>query len=153
MSMSPINLAVLVSGSGTTLANLIDQIASKQLHANIKLVLGSKRGIYGIERAINAGIPTQIDCCHECGHCISRVFPDFAMLNLSETDDRRAHPLCDAFDHANRAIAADPQHPAVSRIPVDEHRTGLQLGPQHLVGRDECAIHCRKGRDDGPRGA
>ena len=51
MPLSPIRLAVLVSGSGTTLQNLIDQIAAETLDAVINLVIGSRPGLEAIERA------------------------------------------------------------------------------------------------------
>src|SRR5580698_7059353 len=54
MSVSPIRLAVLVSGSGTTLQNLIDQIAAKKLDAVVNLVVGSRAGLGGIDRASKA---------------------------------------------------------------------------------------------------
>jgi len=57
MTLAPVNLAVLVSGSGTTLQNLIDQIAAKKLDARIKIVIGSRPGLRGVERAIEAKIP------------------------------------------------------------------------------------------------
>jgi formyltetrahydrofolate-dependent phosphoribosylglycinamide formyltransferase len=60
MPTSPINLAVLLSGSGTTLQNLIDHIAAKKLDARIKLVIGSRDGLLGIQRAMQAGIPSHI---------------------------------------------------------------------------------------------
>lgn len=56
MGSSPLNLAVLVSGSGTTLQNLIDEIAAGRLDANIKLVIGSRPGLVGLERARKAGL-------------------------------------------------------------------------------------------------
>ncbi len=55
-----IGLAVLVSGSGSTLGNLIEQIASGSLNARIELVIGS-RGELGAEaRARAAGIPYRV---------------------------------------------------------------------------------------------
>ena len=51
---SPINLAVLVSGSGTTLQNLIDKIAAGELDARIGLVIGSRAGLGGLQRAAGA---------------------------------------------------------------------------------------------------
>ena len=57
MPLSPINLAVLVSGSGTTLQNLLDQIADGGLDARVKLVIASRPGIGGIQRAADAKIP------------------------------------------------------------------------------------------------
>jgi phosphoribosylglycinamide formyltransferase 1 len=56
----PIRLAVLLSGSGTTLQNFVDRIASGGLRAEIVLVGSSKAGVGGLERARNAGIPTQV---------------------------------------------------------------------------------------------
>jgi phosphoribosylglycinamide formyltransferase 1 len=58
MPLSPINLAVLVSGSGTTLQNLIDQIDQKNLDARIKLVLGSRPGLPALQRAADAKLVT-----------------------------------------------------------------------------------------------
>lgn len=60
MHPSPIKLAVLVSGSGTTLQNLIDQIATKTLDAQISIVIGSRPGLVGLERARNAGLRTVV---------------------------------------------------------------------------------------------
>jgi formyltetrahydrofolate-dependent phosphoribosylglycinamide formyltransferase/carbon storage regulator CsrA len=55
-----IRLAVLISGGGTTLQNLIDQIAGKKLKAEIGVVIASKPGIAGIERAHKAGLKTVV---------------------------------------------------------------------------------------------
>jgi phosphoribosylglycinamide formyltransferase-1 len=54
---NPIRLAVLVSSSGTTLQNLIDRIAQKQLNAEIVLVISSQPDAFGLHRAAKAGIP------------------------------------------------------------------------------------------------
>ena len=51
MNDSPIKLAVLLSGSGRTLQNLIDRIAAGQLNAQIVLVIGSRPGLVGLQRA------------------------------------------------------------------------------------------------------
>jgi formyltetrahydrofolate-dependent phosphoribosylglycinamide formyltransferase len=53
---SPIKLAVLVSGSGTTLQNLLDEISANRLNASIELVIGSKAGLKGLERAATSRI-------------------------------------------------------------------------------------------------
>jgi phosphoribosylglycinamide formyltransferase 1 len=53
----PIRLAVLISGAGPTLQNLIDQIAEKKLDARIAIVIASRSGIMGIQRAQSAGLP------------------------------------------------------------------------------------------------
>ena len=54
--MSPIQLAVLASGGGTTLQNLIDLIAAGELDATIKVVIASRPGIKAVERAADAKI-------------------------------------------------------------------------------------------------
>jgi formyltetrahydrofolate-dependent phosphoribosylglycinamide formyltransferase len=54
----PIRLAVLLSGSGTTLQNLIDRSADGRLAAHIVCVVSSNPQAYGLTRAANAGIPT-----------------------------------------------------------------------------------------------
>jgi phosphoribosylglycinamide formyltransferase-1 len=60
MPSSAINLAMLVSGSGTTLQNFIDRIAAKELDARIKLVIGSKPDLLGVARARDAHLPTEV---------------------------------------------------------------------------------------------
>lgn len=56
----PIQLAVLVSGSGTTLQNLIDEIDAARSNAHVALVIGSRPGLAGVERADNAGIRNEV---------------------------------------------------------------------------------------------
>jgi phosphoribosylglycinamide formyltransferase-1 len=56
MSEKPLQLAVLLSGGGTTLQNLIDVIAAGQLNAQIKLVIGSRPESGGLTRAADAKI-------------------------------------------------------------------------------------------------
>jgi len=54
--MKKVNLAVLLSGSGTTLQNLIDRIEEGVLHARIVLVLSSRAKAFGLKRAEKVGI-------------------------------------------------------------------------------------------------
>jgi formyltetrahydrofolate-dependent phosphoribosylglycinamide formyltransferase len=56
----PVRLAVLLSGSGTTLQNLLDRIADGTLVADISIVVGSRSDAYGLERARGAGIPALV---------------------------------------------------------------------------------------------
>jgi phosphoribosylglycinamide formyltransferase-1 len=60
VSDPPIRLAVCVSGSGTTLQNLIDQIAAGQLRAEIVRVVASKPRVGAIDRAQGAGIAVTV---------------------------------------------------------------------------------------------
>jgi len=56
MTGKKIALAVLLSGGGTTLQNIIDQIDSGRLDADVKVVISSKKKAYGLERAEKHGI-------------------------------------------------------------------------------------------------
>src|SRR5437773_4072622 len=56
----PIRLAVLLSGNGTTLQNLIDRIADGRLAAKIVQVISSRSDAGGVERAKRAGLPVEV---------------------------------------------------------------------------------------------
>lgn len=56
----PVHLAVLLSGSGRTLQNLVDRIDDGSLKAVIKAVVSSRSDAYGLERARLKGIPTHV---------------------------------------------------------------------------------------------
>ncbi len=56
--MSRPRLAVLVSGGGRTLENLFARIEAGTLRAEIALVVGSRPGIHGLERARRRGVPS-----------------------------------------------------------------------------------------------
>jgi len=58
--VSPLRLAVLISGGGTTLRNLLDKIAAGKLDAKIELVISSSAKAGGLEFARAAGIPTAV---------------------------------------------------------------------------------------------
>jgi phosphoribosylglycinamide formyltransferase 1 len=53
-------LGVLISGSGTNLQAIIDAIEAKQLDAVIRLVLSNRADAYGLQRAKDHGIPTEL---------------------------------------------------------------------------------------------
>lgn len=55
-----VRLAVLVSGGGTTLQNLVDRIADGSLAAEIALVIPSSEGTLASERARRAGLPLEV---------------------------------------------------------------------------------------------
>jgi phosphoribosylglycinamide formyltransferase-1 len=57
---SPLRLAVLLSGSGTSLQNLLDRCASGSLAAQVVTVISNRADAYGLERARQAGVPTAI---------------------------------------------------------------------------------------------
>ena len=55
--MPVLNLAVLLSGGGTTFQYIQDQIDAGLLHAKTQVVLSSNRNAGGLERAARHGIP------------------------------------------------------------------------------------------------
>jgi formyltetrahydrofolate-dependent phosphoribosylglycinamide formyltransferase len=55
--LSPLRLAVLISGGGTTLRNLIDKIAAGKLDARVVQVVSSNPAAVGLRFAAEAGIP------------------------------------------------------------------------------------------------
>lgn len=65
---SPLRLVVLISGGGTTLANLLAQIADGRLDATILLVISSNPTARGLSIAEQAGVPAAI--------VARRAFPD-----------------------------------------------------------------------------
>jgi phosphoribosylglycinamide formyltransferase-1 len=56
----PIRLAVLLSGNGRTLQNLIDRIADHTLSATIEIVISNKVDAFGLERARQAHIRSAV---------------------------------------------------------------------------------------------
>ena len=57
---SKLPIAVLISGGGTTLRNLIEHIQAGTLPVEIKLVISSSPGARGLEFARNANIPALV---------------------------------------------------------------------------------------------
>lgn len=55
-----LRLAVLLSGSGRTLENLLGCIARKELPARVEVVVSSRDGVRGIEIARAAGLPVTV---------------------------------------------------------------------------------------------
>ena len=53
-------IAVMVSGGGTNLQAIIDNVSSGEIKAELALVISSKHGAYALERAKKAGIPTAV---------------------------------------------------------------------------------------------
>lgn len=56
----PFKIAFLLSGSGSTLENLLTHIASGLVKATVSIVISSREEVYGIERAKKWGIPYDI---------------------------------------------------------------------------------------------
>ncbi len=57
---APLKIGVLLSGSGTNLQAIIDRIADGSLNAEVALVVSSRPGVRGIERAEAADLPVLV---------------------------------------------------------------------------------------------
>lgn len=55
-----LRMAVLLSGSGTTLENFFQKIDSGELPAQVVTVISSRSDAFGIERARRRGVPTHV---------------------------------------------------------------------------------------------
>lgn len=60
-------IAVLASGGGTDLQSVIDAVENKYIDAKIEMVIGSKEGIYALERAKTHNIDTFVVSRKEYG--------------------------------------------------------------------------------------
>lgn len=58
--MSALPIAVLLSGTGRTLQNLLDRVFDGSLPARIVVVVSSKEDAYGLVRAREAGVPAAV---------------------------------------------------------------------------------------------
>jgi phosphoribosylglycinamide formyltransferase 1 len=90
MSRPPLRLAVLVSGGGTTLQNLIDHIEAGKLSASIVVVISNQPDAYGLVRAKRHGLATvsiprnayrDAQAYHDAlNHTLDRFAPDLIAL-------------------------------------------------------------------------
>lgn len=75
--MKPLRIAVLLSGSGTTMQNLIDLSKDGKLPIEIVLAVSDRPNIKGLERAELAGIPAEVvrrDQCVSLQEFSQRIF-------------------------------------------------------------------------------
>ncbi|MCP5002852.1 MAG: phosphoribosylglycinamide formyltransferase [Planctomycetes bacterium] len=77
-----INLAVLISGSGSTLQNLIDKIHGGSLHAHIRVVISSSPDAYGIKRAQQHGIPAVL--VKNCDYANTKEFSEAMVKEIDK---------------------------------------------------------------------
>ena len=56
----PLRLAILLSGSGRTLENLLEWIAAERLAATVEVVIASRGDVRGVEVARRAGVTTHV---------------------------------------------------------------------------------------------
>jgi phosphoribosylglycinamide formyltransferase-1 len=86
MSRAPITLGVLVSGSGSTLQNFIDQIGAGKLNARIGVVIASRPDLLASRRAAEAKVDHVIVNRQEHGDCASFSASVFEQLDNAGVD-------------------------------------------------------------------
>jgi len=56
----PVKIAVLLSGSGTTLENVFSRVEQGEIDASVEIVIGTKKSAYGLVRAEKRSVPTEV---------------------------------------------------------------------------------------------
>ncbi|EGT3615804.1 phosphoribosylglycinamide formyltransferase [Clostridium perfringens] len=74
-------IAVLASGSGSNLQSILDNIENENINGEVSLVIGSKEGIYALERAEKHGIKTSVVSKKEFGENTSEEILRLAKEN------------------------------------------------------------------------
>ncbi len=96
-ALTPIRLAVLVSGSGTTLQNLLDRCADEgpgRLSAQIVQVVSSVPGVLALERAAKAGVPAAVVSRQEAGSGTILSREEFSRQIFDKCRQARADLVC-----------------------------------------------------------
>ena len=109
---APIRLAVLLSGSGTTLQNLLDRIRDGRLRASVNLVVSNSAEAFGLERARRAGVTAAVVERKRAGS--------------QEEFSRRIFELCRQADVDLVCLAGFLQ---LLSIPEDFHHRVLNIHP------------------------
>ena len=108
----PIRLAVLISGGGTTLVNFLNKIKAGELNAEVAVVIASREGIAGIERARDASLP--------CDVIARKTFDSVETFSTAIFDRCRA---------ANVDLVTLAGFLSLIRIPPDFERRVLNIHP------------------------
>ncbi|TSC72586.1 MAG: phosphoribosylglycinamide formyltransferase 1 [Parcubacteria group bacterium Gr01-1014_38] len=110
--MGKLRLAVLLSGAGTTLQNLIDRSRAGDPY-DIAVVIGSKPDAYGLERAKQAGLPAV--CVARKNSLNTDAYNDALWAEIRKHDV--THIVLAGFLHMLR-VPEDFQHKIVNIHPA-----------------------------------
>ncbi len=86
----PVKLAVLLSGSGSTLENIFSKIDSGFLPAEVEIVIASKTSAYGLVRAEKRGVKTAVV---ESRAFFNAGVPDWAGMSDAINDVLFSHDI------------------------------------------------------------
>jgi phosphoribosylglycinamide formyltransferase-1 len=76
----PLRLAVLVSGGGRSLENLIERSKAGRLPAEVVRVIASRHGIGALERATRHGVPAAVCGPEEVTAALDALGPDLVVM-------------------------------------------------------------------------
>jgi phosphoribosylglycinamide formyltransferase-1 len=109
---SPLPIAVLISGTGRSLKNLIERAAAGELNVDIRLVISSKANAGGLEYAQAAGIETAVverkafDSDETFGEAICKLLRDSGVELTVMAGFLRFLPI--PLDFENRVVNIHP---------------------------------------------
>lgn len=81
-----LDMAVLLSGGGRTLENIGSRIQEGRLNARIKVVVSSRAGVKGLERAADLAVPTHVVSPNEFADKKSFSKAIFDLLRANEVE-------------------------------------------------------------------
>jgi phosphoribosylglycinamide formyltransferase-1 len=114
----PLRLGVLISGGGTTLANLVERLADARLrNCEIRLVISSRSDVPGVEIARRAGLPLKT--------LRRREFPQLPQFS---------NAIVEALDAAAVHLVVMAGFLCLWRIPAHYHGLVLNIHPALLPG-------------------
>lgn len=168
-STNPARLAVLLSGSGRSLENLIEHIERGTLDASIAVVVGSRECL-GMEKAKAAGIPALVFEGGIGGDDLDRVCAEYGIdwvilagyLKLVPmTEGVRGkviniHPsLLPAFGgkgmhgmHVHRAVVEAVKLGKVSETGCTVHFADEEFDQGTIIEQRRCAVHAEDSAED-----
>ena len=148
----PIKLAVLVSGNGSNLQAIIDQIEAGEINARIVCVISNNPDAFALTRATNHRIPVIV---HENRGFANRREYDAALVNILQNHDVKLIILAGFMRILSEVmVSAFPNaiiniHPAL--LPAFPGLHPQQQAIDHGVRFSGCTVHfvdC--GTDTGP---
>lgn len=146
----PCRLAVLISGSGTNLQAILEATASRQLEAEVVLVVSNRKKAFGLVRAERTGVPTlyfPLKPYQEADQSRENYDADLAQQVAAYRPDLIVlagwmHILSPAFldRFPNRVINLHPALPGMF-AGTDAIRRAFEAFQRGEIGHSGCMVH------------
>jgi phosphoribosylglycinamide formyltransferase 1 len=136
------NLAVLLSGSGRTLDNLIDHINQGELPAKISIVVGSRECL-GVEKAKAADLPTMVFDGGISGNDLDRICQEYSIDWVVLAGYLKLVPIT---DHVRGRVinihpALLPNFGGKGMHGMHVHRAVLEAAQRGEISESGCTVH------------